>query len=461
MNPDLLLSVAASVAGFLLKTSAAFAVCLVLCRLVPSANQRFILWSGLVYGSATYWLYQACCLVLLRPERTATFSVAAPPPGGNLGVWQIPTSWALAGNLAVLGAGIIYLAILAVLLFTYIRKRLHLHWILGFTQQPPIEVAQAFQALARSLRVAHARLLVLPGSTSPATFGWVRPTVLLPSICLNQDSGELEDILRHELQHVRRCDSVWNGLAMSCRGLLFFHPAIWYAVKRMQLDRELACDFAVIAWAPARKEHYAECLLRFARLNLAHEAGDWGIDFAASEDHLTVRVHTILAGSKRVPIWLQGLRSAFGLALFALLVGSLPSLAVLLSYARQPGTHPASPPVQTPVHATRRAAAASRKSRSPLLALSSPANTDSEQAISPEMELPAIEKTAPELTSVGPRLSRRGAPLPTPVSQAQAVFLTDTDVGEKDGALDRKQVVQQTATAVLGVYQKVAAVDRH
>jgi beta-lactamase regulating signal transducer with metallopeptidase domain len=35
--------------------------------------------------------------------------------------------------------------------------------------------------------------------------------------------------------------------------LLFFHPAVWYAVRKMQVERELACDHAVISESPARR----------------------------------------------------------------------------------------------------------------------------------------------------------------------------------------------------------------
>ena len=149
--------------------------------------------------------------------------------------------------------GILYLLVLSCILFTHVKKQRHLKWVLRFTSEPPIEIAETFQPIAESLHVGRSRLLVLSGVTSPATFGWIRPTILLPDVCLEQDRSELEDILRHELHHVRRWDFVWNGFALVCRALLFFHPAAWYAVRKMQFDRELACDLAVVSQLSGKK----------------------------------------------------------------------------------------------------------------------------------------------------------------------------------------------------------------
>ena len=125
--------------------------------------------------------------------------------------WQIPGSWAFPLGISLRVIGIAYLLVLSYLLVTHIKKHLRLKWVLGFTSQPPGEIAAAFQPIAENLGVGRSRLLVLAGVTSPATFGWIRPTILLPDACLEQDRSDLEDILRHELHHIRRLDFLWNG----------------------------------------------------------------------------------------------------------------------------------------------------------------------------------------------------------------------------------------------------------
>src|SRR6201986_1276478 len=214
------------------------------------------------------------------------FLSSVPVQAGIRNARQIPDSWALPLSISLRVAGIFYLLVLTYLLITQIKKHIQLRWVLGFTSQPPAEVAAAFQPIAANVGVGRSRLLVLSGVTSPATFGWIRPTILLPDTCLEEDSSDLEDILRHELHHVRRLDFVWNGIAIACRSLLFFHPAAWYAVTRMQFDRELACDLAAVSDSPARRARYAECLIHFAGLNSSPDSTNWGIDFAASSEHL-------------------------------------------------------------------------------------------------------------------------------------------------------------------------------
>jgi hypothetical protein len=370
--------------------------------------------------------------------------------------------------------GIVYLLIVSYMAFAHLRKRWHLKWVLGFTSEPSLEIAEKFQSLADSLHVGRSRLLILSGASSPATFGWIRPTVLLPALCIEQDRSELEDILRHELHHVRRCDSVWNGLAVACRALLFFHPAAWYAVRKMQFDRELACDLAVVSHAPARKGDYAESLIRFARLNMAKEATTWGIDFAASAQSLTVRVHSILAGTRRTPGWLRCLRSASAFTLFLLFLGIAPSLAVLLSYTHRPIPQSLTEASDSLPQRTAPDARTTRTIRSlPPSAHRSPdaaaGSSQTEPAQQPEMDTPyprSGDRSSIQSSSGPQLLHRPSASVATPGNGAksQTVALTDTDASGqavKSGDHATKQAVEQSAATALGLYQQLSTVDHH
>jgi BlaR1 peptidase M56 len=212
---------------------------------------------------------------------------------------------------------------------------MQLRWVLGFGCKPPIDVARTFQSIAESLQLRKCRLLLLTGITSPATLGWIRPTVLLPTLCVELDGSELEDVLRHELHHVRRRDFLFGRFAAPLRALLFFHPAVWYAFNKIQFERELACDLAVVSDSPARRVKYAECLIRFARLNDAGNRKPWGIDFVASSVHLTARVRSILTEPKKSAKWLLCLRATSGIVILLGSLTVLPSLAVVLSYVQQ------------------------------------------------------------------------------------------------------------------------------
>jgi hypothetical protein len=317
---------------------------------------------------------------------------------------------------------------------------------------------------------------MLSGATSPATFGWFRPTILLPALCLEQDHSELEDILRHELHHVRRWDFVWNGFAIVCRVLLFFHPAAWYAVRKMQFDRELACDLAVISDSPGRRALYAECLVHFARLNLTQDPKAWGIDFAASSEHLKARVHSILAGSKKRSGWLLGLRAACGLTLFAGFLAAVPSLAVFLSYARPQISQPSTSAIRASLSGPGAGARATRRVRS--LSFPAPGSTDAADANLSRREAGLAqpttdstnhkgEDTSPTPSGPGPRLLHRPPASATPGNtgvKQQTVALIDNDASgqtAKTGDRDRKQALQQSATAAMAIYKRLSALDRH
>lgn len=476
MNPDLLLGIVSALAGFILKTTVAFAVCLVLGWLAHSPGRRFIVWLSFLYAATAYWLWMANGF-FQREQLHVSASVAAVQPGTSVtGALQIPGSWAFPISLALRGIGIAYLLVLVYILFTHFKRQRQLKWVLRFTTKPPAEIEATFQAIAESCGVRRARLLVLSGVASPATFGWVRPTILLPELCLQQDRSELEDILRHELHHVRRWDFVWNGFAVICRALLLFHPAAWYAVRRIQLDRELACDLAVVSDSPDSRAKYAESLVHFARLNSSQDPRAWGIDFAASSEHLKVRVRSILARPSRTSVWFFGMRVVLGLSLLGGFLWTVPSLAVLLSYAHQPLPQSLEPMSITPHLEAGAKVRARRKAR--LSASLAPTSTDAlvgslgqTETVQPIQPLPTDKSdggSSPQ-NRPGPQLVRRGArsansPANATSTNQQSVVFADSDPSGqsvKAGVHDKKEAIQQSLTAAAGVYRRLGEVDRH
>jgi beta-lactamase regulating signal transducer with metallopeptidase domain len=464
MNPDLLLGVATVLTGFVLKTILAFGVCLVLSRLADSPSRRFMVWLSFLYGTAAYWLFLAKGLVAGGQVTAAASSIPAQAVRETAGAWQIPSSWAFPLGVALRVAGIAYLLVLTYLLIVHIKKHIQLKWVLGFTSQPPDEVAAAFQPIARNLGVGRSRLLVLAGVTSPATFGWIRPTILLPDTCLEQDRSDLEDILRHELHHVRRLDFVWNGIAIACRALLFFHPAAWYAVHRMQFDRELACDLAAVSDSPQRRAKYAECLIHFARLNSSPNPTNWGIDFAASSEHLKARVHSILAETKKSSAWLIGSRVACGLALLAGFVAVEPSLGVLLTYAQRQIVQPLAAEMRTTPAKADKIAKTTRRGRlsrtlTPASGDSSVANAGETPESTQSFASRNMDVSPSTQSDGGPHLLHRGS-ASGKASAQQTVIPIDDSSGQsaKAGDHDHQQALQQTATAA-AVLKRLSTFD--
>jgi beta-lactamase regulating signal transducer with metallopeptidase domain len=465
MNPDLLLRVVTALASFVLKTTLAFGVCLALSWLVDSPGRRFVVWLSFLFATAAYWLWLANSVWASGRPIGPTSPALVETTSSTVGALQIPGSWAFPLGAALRLMGIAYLLVLIYMLAAHFKRHRQLKWILGFTSQPPGEIAEAFRPLADRLHVGRSRLLVLAGATSPATFGWIRPTIVLPDVCLEQDRSELEDILRHELHHVRRWDFVWNGLAVACRALVFFHPAAWYAVRRMQFDRELACDLAAVSDSPKGKAKYAECLIHFARLNSTQDSRNWGIDFAASSEHLKARVRSILAESTKPVAWLAWSRIACGLALLAAFLVIEPSLGVLLSYAQQQISQPLTQEMNaTPTKVTAKAKA-TRKGRLSTASIATGLNTGNQAEVAQpsDFSTPLTAESSSSPQTGRPQLVHRGSPVSGNGAKQQTVLLTDSDASgqvSKSGNRDSKQALQQSATAAAGLYKQLSGLDR-
>jgi GWxTD domain-containing protein len=105
------------------------------------------------------------------------------------------------------------------------------------------------RALARRLRVSRpVTMLESCLAETPAVVGYLRPAILIPAGLLTGLAPEqVEAILLHELEHIRRHDYAVNVLQTLVEGLLFYHPAVWWVSGVIRAERENCCDDAVVA----------------------------------------------------------------------------------------------------------------------------------------------------------------------------------------------------------------------
>jgi beta-lactamase regulating signal transducer with metallopeptidase domain len=98
---------------------------------------------------------------------------------------------------------------------------------------------------------------------SPALCGFIRPRLLLPRTLMQVlDRTELRHIFLHELAHLKRHDILVGWLTSLLQVLHWPNPLVWFALHRMRLDRELACDsLAVSALAPDTPRDYGRTIL--------------------------------------------------------------------------------------------------------------------------------------------------------------------------------------------------------
>jgi len=166
------------------------------------------------------------------------------------------------------------------------------------------------------------RVLESERTTSPCTWGVLRPVLLLPAAGADWPEPQRRFVLLHELAHVRRFDYLTTQVANLTCAMHWYNPFVWFAAARARKLQEQACDDAVLGAGGAPSD-YAELLVAMAggsrRLSLAFPAAVGMVQ----RSQLHGRVTAILDASRtRLPL--------SGIALLIALV-PLASLTLFLA----------------------------------------------------------------------------------------------------------------------------------
>jgi beta-lactamase regulating signal transducer with metallopeptidase domain len=121
------------------------------------------------------------------------------------------------------------------------------------------ETAQNELGIRRSLRIIESAQV-----QSPAIMGLFRPTLILPECVRGKfNDEELRFIFLHEFAHLKRGDLFLQWLVALLQILHWFNPVLWYAFRRMRIDREPATDALVLSrTGEAQKEPYGQVLVK-------------------------------------------------------------------------------------------------------------------------------------------------------------------------------------------------------
>ena len=111
--------------------------------------------------------------------------------------------------------------------------------------------------------VCRAAFLASPRVPRPVTFGLLRPVVIVPPGFTSLDPRQQRAVACHELLHVKRQDWLRTFGDELVRGLLWFHPAIWWLVEQIHLTAEQTIDREVVALVGDRRS-YLRALLALA-----------------------------------------------------------------------------------------------------------------------------------------------------------------------------------------------------
>lgn len=155
-------------------------------------------------------------------------------------------------------------------------------------------------------------LMVSDRARVPAAMGFRHPVVVLPEWSLRDlPPDQLQPILIHELAHIRRHDDWTNLVQKVARAVFFFHPAVWWIDARLSLEREMACDEAVLA-TTGDPRAYAGCLIDLLERGCARRGWSMAQAAVARARDASVRIARIL--QERGPASTRVGRKALGLA---------------------------------------------------------------------------------------------------------------------------------------------------
>jgi len=118
------------------------------------------------------------------------------------------------------------------------------------------------------------RLLRSERTVMPIVYGILRPAILLPAEADAWSEERRRIVLLHELTHVTRRDCLTQLLAQLACAFYWFNPFIWFAARRLRVEREQACDDYVLSIG-TRPSDYANHLLDIARATQERPIFDW------------------------------------------------------------------------------------------------------------------------------------------------------------------------------------------
>lgn len=170
----------------------------------------------------------------------------------------------------------------------------------------------------------------------PLAAGFVRPAIILPASIVEQlPADAVETIVIHEVAHLRRRDVWTNALARIAEAFVALNPAAWFVMRRLSIEREIACDDWVVARTGAG-DAFAQTLATLA--GRVRFRGPLAAPSALGSRHAIVeRIERLLDARPR---HLRLSLSALGGALTVLAVIALvtQSVSPVLAYAPQPAT---------------------------------------------------------------------------------------------------------------------------
>lgn len=238
--------------------------------------------------------------ITINEEETEDRIVSEPAPEAALSIdWKSPAIWL---SVWALGAFVS----MGITVFSY----LHFSFSLKKKLMEPDSFTKEVYA---SIRGRKPELYFSDSARTPMMLGVFKPKIVLPLREYNEEL--LLNILRHELTHYRRFDTLYKWVASVILALHWFNPLAWVIRREFNRSCELSCDEMLLrSMNKEEKQSYGNSLLLMAAQSPLPSAVV-ATSFATEKKNLKERLNQIMNYKK------SGTRILSSVLAIALLTG--------------------------------------------------------------------------------------------------------------------------------------------
>jgi beta-lactamase regulating signal transducer with metallopeptidase domain len=272
-------------------------------------------------------------------EEARAAQLLTPPPAAVEPVLPAEPIWPALLAAAWLAGMVIFFGISAIQVHRFRR-------LLRFARPADAELVEQARAVAARLGLANCPAIALvPGAVSPMLWALGGSTrLLLPLALLERlDGDQRATLIAHELAHWRRRDHWVRVLELAVTGIYWWHPVVWWARSELRETEEQCCDAWVVGSAPESARPYALALLETVNFLAGARPALPPAASGIGHRHLLQRRLTMIMQG-RTPKTLSWLGAVAVIALGALVLPILPTLAQTESHAKPATTEPAAAP---------------------------------------------------------------------------------------------------------------------
>ncbi len=168
----------------------------------------------------------------------------------------------------------------------------------------------------------------------PIAAGFARAAIILPASLVEQLRPDaVESIVVHEIAHLRRYDVWTNAFARIAEAFVALNPAAWFVLRRLAVEREIACDDWVVDRAGSG-DTFARTLAAMASRGVCRAPIAAPSAFG-SRHAIVVRIERLLDARPR-HLRLSPPALGGALLLLALIALTMQTLSPVLAYTAPP-----------------------------------------------------------------------------------------------------------------------------